>query len=205
MLETHFSTLYETNYVSKKLYKVLPFRYGLFFIKSRKVIVYIVSNAANPRNELPNMANLFNRLRRERIASGTDDSLLPTENHEFVEIKVERDIKKVHRMLDKGLTSFIAERHGPTVLALHSRIGHSQWIEQIPALGQLPVISTHTEDDPRAYPNIGWQPIAASIMIGRYLDLASVLEDSLEKSRYFEVPWGNLPKVTVAAVKFEIV
>ncbi|GAU88460.1 hypothetical protein RvY_01155 [Ramazzottius varieornatus] len=170
--------------------------YGLFFIKLRKVIVYVVSNAANPRNELPNMANLFNRLRRERITSGTDESLLPGENHDFVEIKVERDDKKVCRMLDKGLTNFIGERHGPTVLVLHSKINHSQWISQIPALGNLPVISTHLEDDPKAYPNIGWQPIAAGIMIGRYLDLASVLEDSLEKSRYFEVPWGNLPKDT---------
>ncbi|OQV25773.1 DNA polymerase epsilon catalytic subunit A [Hypsibius exemplaris] len=180
--------------------------FGLFFIKEKKVVVYVQNPAPNPTNELPIMKNLFNRLRQHRIDAGTDEAFLQGDNHEFSEIKIERDAKKIDHLLEKTLSTYLAqprkhsatdkEKIGPTVLVLHSRQTFSSWLARVPSLGNVPVISTHVDDDPLAYRVIGWQTVAAKMMLEKYLDLHKVLEDSLDKARYFDVPLGNLPKDT---------
>ena len=105
---------------------------------------------------------------------------------------------QVHRKFDKSVTEYLSACHGATVLFLGTKRDSVYWTERIAAFGQLPIVSSHIESDFGQLNPLEWQTVMAKEMINRYFDIGEALTTSLEKSKYFQVPWGNLPRVCLS-------
>lgn len=65
-----------------------------------------------------------------RLSKGADESMLPPGGHTF-DIKLEKDIRQVHRSLQRLLSTYKDEKRGPTFIAVQSPKGK----KKIPVVG----------------------------------------------------------------------
>ncbi|XP_055338827.1 DNA polymerase epsilon catalytic subunit A-like [Paramacrobiotus metropolitanus] len=168
--------------------------FALVYVKQRKEL--IIAKDIRKENHFPAKLDRMYKTMRQQLVEEHGDECLPPEDQEFINKHVETDIKRIYRMLDKSLTDYIAQRHGSSVVFLHGSHPASFWIENIPALGRFPIVPTYQHEDERVDTEIymNWQPKASEKMLQRFLELHSVVESSLEKCRFFDIPWGNSPK-----------
>lgn len=57
-----------------------------------------------------------------RLSKGVDEELLPAPGHTF-EIRVEKDVRQVHRGIQRLLMAYKDEKRGPTFIAVQSPQG----------------------------------------------------------------------------------
>lgn len=169
--------------------------YGIFFPVTKKVHVFVVDTVRS--NQMPNMNNLFNAERAHKIASGTTEDDLPGDNFSF-EIKFETESRVAHRQIQKLLQSYKDEKRGPTFLAIQSTHDLLSLTALMPSLEELPMIPVHVTDVDGLYNVLDWQRVGSKVMIRHYLGFLLLYRTTLEQSRYFHVPIGNLPSDTTS-------
>jgi len=107
--------------------------------------------------------------------------------------------------LNAALTTYLQERHGPTVVLSQSVLDLSILRRSVTALNDLPVVSMPSNADDNRYPALSWQSYSTQRMIQRFLCMPAWLQDRLQAARYSHLPLGNLgldTQRTVADVFF---
>ncbi|KAK8403806.1 hypothetical protein O3P69_000115 [Scylla paramamosain] len=169
--------------------------FGIFFNHSKKASIFVLDTVRT--NQMPNMANLYNTERNTRIASGIEDSNLPEANFEF-DVKFETEARKIHRQIQRVLQSYRDEKKGPTLVAVQSPMRLTSLTSQMPDLGEFPQVPIHITDPETMYNVLDWQHKGARAMVRHFLGVKQLLSTSMEQSRYFHIPVGNLPRDTTA-------
>lgn len=68
----------------------------------------------------------------------------------------------------------------------------------MPNLAEMPMVPVHVADVDNLYNVLDWQRVGSKAMIRHYLGFPSIFSTTLEQSRYFHVPVGNLPSDTTS-------
>ena len=95
-------------------------------------------------------------------------------------------------LLNAALTSYLQERHGPTVVLSQSVLDLSILRRTVSALNDLPVVTMPSNADDNRYPALSWQSYSTQRMIQRFLCMPAWLQDRLHSARYAHLPLGNL-------------
>ncbi|XP_064470762.1 DNA polymerase epsilon catalytic subunit A-like [Ornithodoros turicata] len=168
--------------------------FGLFLPTMKKGLVFVIDTVRT--NQMPNMQQLYINERRAKISRGTDVDLLPEDEYSF-EVKVETDIRTVHRALQRQLSIYRNEKRGPTMLAVQSSLAPSELSAVMPGVTEFPMVPVHARDSDHLYRVMEWQKVGAKAMVRHYLNIETILTTMLEQCRYFHVPIGNLPQDAV--------
>lgn len=169
--------------------------FGIFFNHSKRANIFVLDTVRS--NQMPNVRNLFNAERNAKIESGAEHLDLPEANFEF-EIKFETEVKKIHRQIQRVLQNYRDEKKGPTLLAVQSPLGLKTLTSQMPDLGEFPQVPIHVKDPDLMYNVLDWQYRGVRVMVRHFLEVRQILVTSMEQSRYFHLPVGNLPRDATA-------
>uniref|UniRef100_A0A6P7GFS4 DNA polymerase epsilon catalytic subunit n=1 Tax=Diabrotica virgifera virgifera TaxID=50390 RepID=A0A6P7GFS4_DIAVI len=164
--------------------------FALFLTPIKKALIIVVDTVKT--NLLPNMSNLYQAERLVKLEKNPDTDLLPPGELTF-EIKIETDMAKVYKILQKTLQSYKDEKKGPTLLAIQSAIEIGELQHNISNLMDFPQVQIHVQDIEELYNVIDWQKVGARAIVRHYLNSEKVLELMTEQSRYFQLPLGNMP------------
>ncbi|XP_075749504.1 DNA polymerase epsilon catalytic subunit 1 [Rhipicephalus microplus] len=165
--------------------------FGMFLPPLKKGVVFAVDTVRS--NQMPNMSTLYKAERQAKIERGTTADLLPEDGYAF-EVRVETDVRLVHRAIQRSLALYRDEKRGPTMVAVQSCIPLEELKSAMPGLFEFPVVPMHVDDKEDLYRVLEWQRVGAKAMIRHYLNVETILTTMLEQCRYFHVPLGNLPK-----------
>ncbi|KAG0692675.1 DNA polymerase epsilon catalytic subunit A [Chionoecetes opilio] len=169
--------------------------FGIFFNHSKKANIFVLDTVRS--NQMPNVRNLFNAERNSRIAGGKEESCLPEANFEF-SVQFETEVRKIHRQIQQVLRGYRDEKRGPTLLAIQSPLRLSSLTSQMPDLGEFPQVPIHVTDPDTIYNVLDWQHKGVRVMVRHFLGVNQLLSKSVEQSRYFHIPVGNLPRDTTS-------
>ncbi|XP_050693132.1 DNA polymerase epsilon catalytic subunit A-like [Eriocheir sinensis] len=169
--------------------------FGIFFNHSKRASIFVLDTVRS--NQMPNVRNLFNAERNAKIEGGTEQSDLPEANFEF-EIKFETEARKIHRQIQRVLQGYRDEKKGPTLLAVQSPLSLQALTSQMPDLGEFPQVPVHVKDPDLMYNVLDWQYRGVRVMVRHFLEVKQILVTSMEQSRYFHLPVGNLPRDATA-------
>ncbi|KAK3853994.1 hypothetical protein Pcinc_039493 [Petrolisthes cinctipes] len=169
--------------------------FGLFFNLSKKCSIFVLDTVRS--NQMPNVGNLYNAERNAAIAKGSEEGLLPQADFTF-EIKFETEVRQVYRQLQRLLQGYREEKRGPTFLAIQSPHDLLTITALMPGLGEFPQVPIHVKDSDSLYNVLDWQRVGAKTMVRHFLGIKQLLSNSMEQSRYFHVPVGNLPRDTTS-------
>lgn len=163
--------------------------YALFINPSKKALIIVVDSVRT--NLMPNMNTLYAAERIVKLEQIKNDDLLPPSEISF-EIRVETDLKKVYKTIQKALQDYRDEKKGATFIAIQSeQISHLQ--ANIPELNDFPLVQIHVQDIDTLYNTLEWQKTGAKALIRHYLNSDRVVELMIEQCRYYHIPVGNLP------------
>ncbi|CAN7982572.1 unnamed protein product [Ixodes hexagonus] len=96
--------------------------FGMFLPPTKRAVVFVVDTVRS--NQMPNVSTLYKNERQAKISRGTAAELLPEEGYVF-EVRVETDVRSVHRAIQRNLSLYRDEKRGPTMLAVQSCLGQS--------------------------------------------------------------------------------
>ncbi|KAB0803610.1 hypothetical protein PPYR_00580 [Photinus pyralis] len=163
--------------------------FGLFLTPIKKAIIIVVETVRH--NEMPNLKTIY---QAERIAEQerNPDIELPPEDLQIM-VRIETDVKEVHKLLQKHLQAYRDEKKGPTLLAIQTLDDTLQLQHGVPVLTEFPQAHIHVKDVDDLYNSIDWRRIGAKALIRHYLNSERVLEFITEQCRYYHLPIGNLP------------
>lgn len=164
---------------------------GLFIPSNQTAKIFILDTIRT--NNMPNLSNLLNVEKEKRLKCGIQDDLLPELINKF-EVKVETNLQKLYKALDRSLSMYKDEKRGSTMIALQSNLNDAELISQVPTLDDFPLVKINIEEKSGLFNVLDWQKVAAKHMISHYMNLNTVIKNMLEQSRYFQLPLGNLPK-----------
>ncbi|XP_013399576.1 DNA polymerase epsilon catalytic subunit A [Lingula anatina] len=166
--------------------------FGLFFPMSKKGSVFVVDTVRS--NQMPNMTALFNAERNNKVTkSNMAEELLPAAGHTF-DVRVETDVRQVHRAIQRLLSAYKDEKRGATLIAVQSPHDFQHLTSAMPGLTDFPMVPVHYLDSPELYSVLDWQRMGSRRMVQHYLNLEIVLQTMMEQCRYFHIPLGNMPK-----------
>lgn len=163
--------------------------YALFITPSRKALIIVVDSVRT--NLMPNMNNLYNAERIVKLEQLKKDDLLPPSDINF-EIRVETDIKRVYKMIQKSLQDYRNEKKGATFLAIQSE-SITLLQSSMPELNDFPIVPVHVQDVDTLYNTLEWQKTGAKALVRHYLNSERIIELMIEQCRYYHIPLGNLP------------
>ena len=169
--------------------------YGVFLPASKKAHIFVVDTVRS--NQMPNMKKLFNSERTNKLTNGSEEGDLPADNYSF-DITLETELQVVHRHIERLLQGYRDEKKGPTFLAVQSPHDFSTLTALMPGLELMPMIPVHVADLDGLYNVLDWQLVGSKVMIRHYLGFLTIYRTTLEQSRYFHVPIGNLPSDTTS-------
>lgn len=69
----------------------------------------------------------------------------------------------------------------------------SQWTAAVPVMSDFPLVPVHVVDIENLFARLDWQRKGSKLMIRHFLRSKSVLLASIESSKYFQIPVGNIP------------
>ncbi|RHZ75402.1 hypothetical protein Glove_214g16 [Diversispora epigaea] len=108
-----------------------------------------------------------------------------------LEIKITyliRDIKEFAKELSNEIKKHEQSRHGPTILVLQSNYSSWELIGQgVDILREFPTINIMSCDRFNTFSS------AAEPMFARYIQISSIINNLIEKSRYSKLPLCNIP------------
>lgn len=168
---------------------------GLFIPATKKGHLFVVDTVRS--NQMPNMTNLYNAERNYKISLDTDEADLPATNYTF-EIKFETELRFVYKQIQRVLEDYRGEKRGPTFLAMQTPHDFLSLVSVMPILEMMPMVPVHVVDVDDLYNVLDWQRVGAKKMIRHYLSFLPKYKTSLEQSRYFHLPIGNLPADTTS-------
>ncbi|XP_070201892.1 DNA polymerase epsilon catalytic subunit A-like [Littorina saxatilis] len=164
---------------------------GVFFPMSKRGTVFVVDTVRS--DQMPNLQALFNAERNTKLTKGADEASLPGASHTF-DVKVEKDIRQVHRAIQRLLSVYKDEKRGPTFIAVQSPKDFSHLTSAMPGLSDFPLVPVHITDGDSLYNVLDWQRVGSRRMLQHYLNVDIVLQAMMEQCRYFHIPLGNMPK-----------
>ena len=170
--------------------------FGVFFSPTKKAHIFVVDTVRS--NQMPNMQNLYNAERSHKLKSAQEENLhLPAENFNF-EIKFETELRHVYKQIQKLLQGYRDEKKGPTFIAVQSPHDFLSLSSLIPGMTEFPMVPVHVADIDGLYNVLDWQRVGARTMVRHFLGYLTIYHMTLEQSRYFHVPVGNLPSDTTS-------
>jgi len=168
--------------------------WGLFIPGQKKASIFVIDTVRS--NQMPGLNALFNSERASYMSKkDTPPHQVPDADHTF-DIRVETDPKQVFRQIGRLLSSYLQEKRGPTLVAVQSQLDQHTLTTRIPALTDMPLVTLHVADSDSLYQVLDWQRVGARAMLKHYLQSDLYLSSTIEHSRYFHVPVGNLAKDT---------
>ncbi|XP_039270554.2 DNA polymerase epsilon catalytic subunit A-like [Styela clava] len=162
---------------------------GLFLPTTKKCFIFVVDTVRT--NAMPNMQSLY-KSEHAAILSSAQDMELPPTDYTF-EIRIEKDVKNMYSALQRHISTYKNEHHGPTLIAFQSQLSVTKISSLIPAVREFPIIPLHNKDPENLYAVLEWQRVGARRLVQQFLNLCPLLDQLLKYSRYFCVPVGNLP------------
>lgn len=126
-----------------------------------------------------------------RLEQVEKEELLPPSDITF-EVRVENEIKKVYKIIQKTLQDYRNEKKGATYIALQTEdVGILQ--SHMPELSDFPLVHIHVQDVDILYNTLEWQKNGAKALVRHYLNSERVLQLMIEQCQYYHIPLGNLP------------
>ncbi len=177
--------------------------YGLFVPATKKASVFAVDTVRS--NQMPNLNNLYNNERSGYLnrhgglssSQEEEDLSIPEESYSF-EVRVETEVRQVHRQLSKLLAAYKEEKRGPTVVVTQTLLDFQSLLSAVPSLADFPAIPIHVSDPEGLYGVLDWQRVGVKAMMRHFFKSDSYLQATVEQCRYFHVPAGNLPRDSTA-------
>ncbi|XP_014670833.1 PREDICTED: DNA polymerase epsilon catalytic subunit A-like [Priapulus caudatus] len=166
---------------------------GLFFPMWKKAYAFVVDTVRT--NQMPNLTTLYSSERNTKLAKGTAEELLPPGDHTY-EVRVETEMRHVHRAVHRHLTAYKDEKRGPTVIAVQSQQDFAHLTASMPVMADFPLVPVNVTDGDGLYSVLDWQRVGAKRMIQHYLNVDYILSLMTEQCRYLHIPIGNMPKDT---------
>ncbi|XP_076438241.1 DNA polymerase epsilon catalytic subunit A-like [Babylonia areolata] len=164
---------------------------GLFFPVSKRATVFVVDTVRS--DQMPNLQALFNAERNTKLSKGGEETSLPAGNHTF-EVKLEKDVRQVHRAIQRLLSVYKDEKRGPTFIAVQSPKDFAHLTSAMPGLSDFPLVPVHITDSDTLYNVLDWQRVGSRRMLQHYLNVDVVLQAMMEQCRYLHIPLGNMPR-----------
>ena len=90
---------------------------GLFVPTAKKASVFVVDTVRS--NQMPNLNAMYGSERSAYINKGGTEGKVPEGDYAF-EVRVETDLRQVHRQIQRLLTAYREEKRGPTLLVVQS-------------------------------------------------------------------------------------
>ncbi|KAL5019575.1 hypothetical protein ScPMuIL_002467 [Solemya velum] len=165
--------------------------FGLFFPMSKKATLFVVDTVRS--DQMPNLTALYNGERNNKVSKGADEEMLPPGGHTF-EFKLEKDVKQVHRAIQRLLSAYTDEKKGPTYIAVQSPQDFQHLTSAMPSLSSFPLVPIHISESESLYNVLDWQRVGCRRMLQHYLNVDIILQAMIEQCRYLHIPIGNLPK-----------
>ncbi|KAK6638721.1 hypothetical protein RUM43_006988 [Polyplax serrata] len=182
-----FKTIFLYQHSSKNSQKSI---YGVFLEGSKSVHVYLLDTVKNI--QVPNLQNVYVKERGNKISKGFNESDLPTEDMNF-EVHAANNPKEVYKSIQHVLSAYKSERPGASVILLQTFLDCSTVTTLMPGLLDFPIVKFHTRDPETLYSTMEWQKLGTKLMINHFLNANTILNATLEQSRYFHAPIGNVP------------
>lgn len=124
----NFKTLANHHYLPEKSFRQIFFyhhrvgtkaMFGLFFAANKRASVFVLDTVRS--NQMPNLVNMYNAERNLYAEKhrGEEGLALPEEGLTF-EVRVETELRQVHRQIQRLLAAYKDERKGPTVIVTQS-------------------------------------------------------------------------------------
>ncbi|KAK3581719.1 hypothetical protein CHS0354_015350 [Potamilus streckersoni] len=165
--------------------------FGVFFPMSKKGTVFVVDTVRS--DQMPNLNSIFNAERNAKILKGVGEDMLPPGGH-HLDYKLEKDVKQVHRGIQRLLSAYKDEKRGPTYISVQSPYDFSHLTSMMPGLMDFPLVPIHITDSEVLYNVLDWQRVGCRRMIQHYMNVDIILQAMIEQSRYLHIPVGNLPQ-----------
>ncbi|XP_069115944.1 LOW QUALITY PROTEIN: DNA polymerase epsilon catalytic subunit A-like [Argopecten irradians] len=165
--------------------------FGLFFPMSKKATVFVVDTVRS--DQMPNLSALYNGERNSKVTKGAAEEMLPPSHHTF-DIKLEKDVRQVHRNIQRILSSYKDEKRGPTFIAIQSPHDFQHLTSSMPGLQDFPLVPIHISDSDSLYNVLDWQRVGSRRMLQHYLNVDIILHAMVEQCRYLHIPVGNMPR-----------
>ena len=121
-----FKTLAHYHYLPERSFRTVYFYHhkvgnkallGLFVPTSKKASVFVVDTVRS--NQMPNLNAMYGSERSAYINKGGTEGKVPEGDYAF-EVRVETDLRQVHRQIQRLLTAYREEKRGPTLLVVQS-------------------------------------------------------------------------------------
>ena len=225
-----FKTLAHYHYLPERSFRTIYFYHhkvgnkallGLFVPTAKKGSVFVVDTVRS--NQMPNLNAMYNSERGAYINKGGTEGKVPEGDYAF-EVRVETDLRQVHRQIQRLLTAYREEKRGPTLLVVQScadfqvcwtrfsnqnsaivlTVNHGLFYpfqtltSAMPVMSDFPMVPIHVSDSDTLYNVLDWQRKGAQYMLRHYLKSDAYLQATIEQCRYFHVPVGNLPRDNTA-------
>ncbi|XP_060084893.1 DNA polymerase epsilon catalytic subunit A-like, partial [Ylistrum balloti] len=127
------------------------------------------------------------------VTKGAAEEMLPPSHHTF-DIKLEKDVRQVHRTIQRILSAYKDEKRGPTFIAIQSPHDFQHLTSSMPGLQDFPLVPVHISDSETLYNVLDWQRVGSRRMLQHYLNVDIILHAMVEQCRYLHIPMGNMPK-----------
>ncbi|CAL8111322.1 unnamed protein product [Orchesella dallaii] len=169
--------------------------FGIFLPPpNNKATIFVLDSAG--ANLMPNLTNLYRQFRTERLSRGEPEDSLPEANFTF-EIRVEKQSRNIFVGLQRILQAYKDEKRGATSVAVQSLIAFQLWVSSVPLLGEFPLIPIRIVDEDDLYASLQWQQQGSKALLKHFLRFRTILEATIDQSRYLQIPVGNLPMDTI--------
>ena len=199
-----FKTLAQYHYLPERSFRTIYFYHhkvgnkallGLFVPTAKKASVFVVDTVRS--NQMPNLNAMYNSERGAYASKGGTEGKVPEGDYAF-EVRVETDLRQVHRQIQRLLTAYREEKRGPTLLVVQSCSDFPTLTSAMPVMSDFPMVPIHVSDSDTLYNVLDWQRKGAQYMLRHYLKSDAYLQATIEQCRYFHVPVGNLPRDNTA-------
>jgi DNA polymerase elongation subunit (family B) len=92
------------------------------------------------------------------------------------------------RLCNEALTTYLREKHGPTLVVAQGSFDSKHWRKNVPALSEFPLTTVPANNQDELFPALGWQIFLAERMIQRFLIYPRWLKDRLQCARHSHIP-----------------
>ena len=165
--------------------------FGFFFNHNKRAHIFALDTVRT--NQMPNLQYVYNKQRKALIDNGIAESSLPEHNFSFF-INIETDMMKITILINRVLRNYRDEKKGPTLLAIQSPLTLASLTSLLPEIGDFPQVPIHVTDPESLYNVLNWQQKGVGVMVKHFLRIKQILFTSMDRSRYFHIPIGNLPR-----------
>ncbi|XP_052824360.1 DNA polymerase epsilon catalytic subunit A-like [Octopus bimaculoides] len=164
---------------------------AIMFPMSKKGSIFVVDTVQS--DQMPNLAAMYTAERNSKVSKGVDEASLPPAGTQNFQVKLDKDINRVYRNVQRILSAYKDEKRGPTFIAIQSSLSFSQLTSAMPEMINFPMVPIHMSDSNTLYNVLDWQRVGSRRMLQHYMNVKLILQVMLEQCRYLHIPLGNIP------------